>query len=457
MSRLPEEFLKRMQTLLGDEYPAFLDTFSLKRYYGLRVNTLKITPEELQGQVPFHLTPIPWVKEGFYYAENDDPGKHHYHSAGLYYIQEPSAMSPGAFLGAKPGDKVLDLCAAPGGKATQIGAALQGQGLVVANDISAKRAQVLAMNIERMGVTNSFVTEDNPKQLQKYFAGYFDKILVDAPCSGEGMFRKMPEAQDHWSPEYVGTCAGMQREILDQAATMLKPGGVMIYSTCTFAPEENEGSIQTFLHNHPEFELLELPKFGGLAPGQPNWIEAGVLDLEKTTRLWPHHLEGEGHFVARLLKTASSGDAERVHEIYQSPVKRKQIEAYYDFCATTLNVTPEGQFTLFGNHLYLTPDGVPNFSGLKVTRPGWYLGELKKERFEPAHGLALGLKAMDVKRSVALEEPQTIAAYLRGETIHAEGEKGWTLVTVGGYPLGWGKLVNGILKNHYPRSMRWFF
>ena len=457
MSRLPADFLNRMQALLGDEFPTFLDTFTEGRYYGLRVNPLKLSPEEFERIAPFHLTPVPWAKGGYYYQEADDPGKHYFHSAGLYYIQEPSAMAPGALLEAFPGETVLDICAAPGGKATQVGGALKGSGIIVANDLSAKRAQVLAMNIERMGVTNSFITEDNPRQLQKYFPEYFDKILVDAPCSGEGMFRKMPEAVDHWSSDYVGTCAGMQREILDQAASMLKPGGVMIYSTCTFAPEENEGSIETFLRNHPEFELVELPKIGGLAPGQPIWSEGQSPELAKTVRLWPHRLHGEGHFVARLLKTDSSGVDKSSFEPYVSPLKPKQLEVYFEFCQENLNHTPEGQFTLFGDHLYLTPDGVPAFNGLRVTRPGWYLGEFKKNRFEPAHGLALGLKAEDFKRTLPLTDPKAIAAYLRGETLSATGEKGWTVVTAAGYPLGWGKLVNNILKNHYPRSMRWFF
>lgn len=454
MNRLPEEFLQRMQALLQDEYLTFLETFHQKRFYGLRVNTLKITPEELQARVPFHLRPIPWVKEGFYYEENDDPGKHAYHSAGLYYIQEPSAMAPGAFLEAEPGDKVLDLCAAPGGKATQIGASLRGAGVVVANDINLKRAQVLAMNIERMGVTNAFVTQEDPRRLAEYFPGYFDKILVDAPCSGEGMFRKMPEAVEHWSGDYVQTCAGMQREILDYAAQMLKPGGMMIYSTCTFAPEENEGSIERFLKRHPEFRLVDLPANAGLASGRPEWIEDGRSELTKTVRLWPHHLEGEGHFVARLQKV--DGAQSEVHPYY-SIVKEKQLESYITFCQENLHTMPRGEFTLFGPHLYLTPSVLPDFSGLKVVRPGWYLGEMKKDRFEPAHGLALGLQAVDATRTLSLQNAAEISSYLRGETLQREGEKGWTLVTVDGFPLGWGKMVNGILKNHYPRSMRWFF
>lgn len=454
MNRLPDEFLGRMQKLLGDEYPAFLDTFELERYYGLRVNTIKISPEEFQAKVPFDLKPIPWVEEGFYYSEEDEPGKHQFHSAGLYYIQEPSAMAPGALLGVQPGEKILDLCAAPGGKATQIGARLQGKGVVIANDLNHKRAQVLAMNIERMGLTNAFVTQESPDRLAEYFPGYFDRILVDAPCSGEGMFRKMPEATDHWSMEYIPTCASMQKDILDQAAVMLKPGGTLIYSTCTFAPEENEGTIQSFLQRHPDFKIKEIPHRSGFQFGHPEWISEGSSELKKTIRLWPHHLKGEGHYVALLEKTDG---IESSYQPYQSTISKKELIDYYEFCQDSLNIVPEGQFTRFGNHLYLTPAELPSFAGLKVVRPGWYLGELKKKRFEPAHGLATGMRAEDVKRRVDLTEKNEIASYLRGETLHKQGEKGWTLVTVDGFPLGWGKMVNGILKNHYPRSMRWFF
>lgn len=454
MTRLPDEFLERMQNLLGDEYPAFLDTFELERYYGLRVNTLKISPEEFQAKVPFNLKPIPWIAEGFYYDEEDVPGKHQFHSAGLYYIQEPSAMSPGALLGVQPGEKILDLCAAPGGKATQIGARLQGKGVVVANDLSYKRAQVLAMNIERMGLTNAFVTQESPDRLAEYFPGYFDRILVDAPCSGEGMFRKMPEATEHWNLDYIPTCAGMQKDILDQAARMLKPGGTLVYSTCTFAPEENEGTIQSFLRRHPNFIIKEIPQIEGFQCGHPEWVFEGSSELQKTIRLWPHHLKGEGHYVALLEKTDG---IESNDQPYQSTISRDELMDYYQFCQDSLNIIPEGQFTLFGNHLYLTPAELPSFAGLKVVRPGWYLGELKKKRFEPAHGLATGIRAEDVRRRVNLIEEAEIASYLRGETLHKPGEKGWTLVTVDGFPLGWGKMVNGILKNHYPRSMRWFF
>ncbi|AZR72771.1 hypothetical protein BBF96_04805 [Anoxybacter fermentans] len=454
MTGLPKNFLQRMQELLGDEYPAFLDTFNRKRSYGLRVNTLKLTPEELKRKVPFHLTPIPWANEGFYYKEEDEPGKHYYHSAGLYYIQEPSAMAPVALLGVKPGEKILDLCAAPGGKTTQIGAALKGKGLVVANDINLKRAQVLAMNLERMGVTNAFVTYESPERLLEYFPAYFDRILVDAPCSGEGMFRKMPEAIDHWKPEYILNCAEIQREILDHAAKMLKPGGVMIYSTCTFAPEENEGTIQEFLKKHPEFELIELPHIEGFQPGRPEWVIDGHPDLKKTVRLWPHYLKGEGHFVALLRKM--DGNEKKINP-YKSQINSGEIKEFYVFCKQNLHTTPEGHFTLFGNHLYLTPPEVPSFAGLKVLRPGWYLGQLKKNRFEPAHALATGLKANDAKRTLPLYDESEIHAYLRGETLQRQGDKGWTLVTVDGFPLGWGKMVNGILKNHFPRSMRWFF
>lgn len=451
MKVLPEEFIQRMQKLLGDEYSAFIDTFKMNRFFGLRVNTLKIRPEELQHIAPFKLLPIPWLAEGFYYQEDDAPGKHYYHSAGLYYIQEPSAMAPGAILAAQPGEKILDLCAAPGGKTTQIAAALNNQGVIVANDLSYKRAQVLAMNIERMGIRNSFVTVAKPEDLAEYFPNYFDRILVDAPCSGEGMFRKMPEAIQHWNLEAISKCSIMQRDILEYAVKMLKVGGILVYSTCTFAPEENEGSIEHFLNNHPEFQLEDIKDF---EPGRPEWIEHGRNELKKTGRLWPHLLKGEGHFVARLRKTDGQIST---HFPYTSKVQIKELKDYAEFCQENLRVDFQGKFTLFGSHLYLTPDEIPAFSGLKVIRPGWYLGEFKKNRFEPSHAFALGLKMDMSTKTMSLTTEMEIKAFLRGETLRKNGKKGWTLLGADGFPLGWGKMVNGILKNHYPRSMRWFF
>lgn len=454
MEKLPKRFLRRMESLMGDEFLAFLASYAKRRHYGLRVNTLKLTPEELSNLTPFGLTPISWVKSGFYYQEDQQPGKHYHHSAGLYYIQEPSAMFPTVALGTKPGERVLDLCAAPGGKTTQIAGDLKGQGVIVANDIHHKRTQVLAMNIERMGVKNAFITNETPRHLAKYFPKFFDRILVDAPCSGEGMFRKMPESIAHWSVDSISNCQLLQAEILDQAAIMLRPGGTLVYSTCTFAPEENEGSIQRFLDKHDQFELLDIPKFPGFQPGRSDWLCPGGVDLKKTQRLWPHYLSGEGHYIAKMRKT---GERLPINSPKDQPESPHDLSRFKDFCQENLMVSISGNFVNFGSHLYLTPREIPQFSGLKVLRPGWYLGEFKKNRFEPAHGLAMSLQTRDFSRTISLKDISEIAAYLRGQTLHKVGENGWTVIEVDGFPLGWGKMVNGVLKNHYPRSMRWLF
>ena len=300
---LPEAFTKRMKTLLAEEYGAFLDSFSRPRAVALRLNPLKTqAPPDLSG---FSLRPVPWEPCGFYYDPETRPGKSAYHEAGLYYLQEASAMAPAALLDPQPGERVLDLCAAPGGKSTQLAGKMRGRGLLVCNEINPKRAKILASNIERLGIANALVLNEYPQRLEMRFAGWFDKILVDAPCSGEGMFRKEEAAVTDWSEETVLMCARRQAEILHSASVMLRPGGRLVYSTCTFAPEENEASVSAFLRAHPDFSVEEgsAPWF---SPGHPDWISDPMPDLEKTFRLMPHRLLGEGHYCAVLRK---AGDA----------------------------------------------------------------------------------------------------------------------------------------------------
>lgn len=466
MDKLPADFLIRMQQYLGQEFKVFVATYAEPRTQGLRANTLKLAGQTLLNLVPWSLQPVPWTRDGFYFAEEVRPGRHPYHAAGLYYIQEPSAMAVAAALAPEPGQKVLDLCAAPGGKSTHLAALLRGEGLLVANEIHPGRVKILAENLERWGVKNVVVTNETPEKLARVFSGFFDRILVDAPCSGEGMFRKDPEACNEWSVESVTHCAGRQLEILEQAAGLLKPGGILAYSTCTFAPEENEGVLAKFLCSHPEFSILKVPGFPGFAPGQPQWVGAGP-ELTGATRLWPHRLKGEGHFLALLLKTESSGLDEQAEKQLARKLSRKpdkqlttdlksKLDYYYSFARENLTVLPQGEFTFYGDNLYLVPPGVPNLGGLKVTRPGWHLGVVKKNRFAPSHALALSLTAGQTKRNTDLPggAPETLS-YLRGEALAIPGDKGWTLVTVDGYPLGWGKQDGTLLKNHYPKGLRW--
>lgn len=470
---LPEAFQKKMKAILGEEYDDFLAGFEKPRHYGLRVNTAKITVEEFKELVPFHLTQIPWVENGFYYEEEDAPTRHPYYYAGLYYIQEPSAMTTASRLPVGPGERVLDLCAAPGGKATELGAKLFGEGLLVANDISASRVKALLKNIEVMGIPNSFLLNEVPAKIAEQFPAYFDKILVDAPCSGEGMFRKNEAACEEWSPENVSLCAERQDGILDCAASMLAPGGRIVYSTCTFAPAENEGSMTRFLLRHPEFRIVEVKKADGMSAGVPEWAyfreKMGQVlpEIAQTIRLWPQHLNGEGHYLAVLEKegTLRQGYCRNGEEkgipAKDLKVPGKGIVEFLDFAKDTLDpqtlagLEKNGTYVKFGDQLYLAPKGMPSVKGLKVLRPGLHLGTVKKNRMEPSHALALALKKEQVRYTADLaSDGEVIRGYLNGGTFSYEGEKGWYLIMADGFSSGWGKLAGGIMKNHYPKGLR---
>ena len=496
---LPQDFLDRMEQMLGEEYLAFLESYEKERYQSLRINTLKTDRQQFLEQAPFSLTPVPWAENGFYYEKEDTPGKHPYHEAGVYYIQEPSAMAPVEYLmqpllaeeeTGMAGERILDLCAAPGGKSTQIAAAMQGQGMLICNEIHPARAKILSENVERMGIRNAMVTNETPQRLAENFTEYFTRILVDAPCSGEGMFRKNEEACGEWSLENVQICADRQDEILDCAASMLAPGGRIVYSTCTFAPAENEGSMARFLSRHPEFFIEEAKRIDGMSGGVPEWVTFGqeeketavngeaqgvdesdsLVGLEGTIRLWPHLLKGEGHYLAVLRKAGKldknlpgyckngmeNGITER-----EAKTPGKGCVEYLEFAKDTLRMEAgskgafEGRYLKFGDQLYLIPEGMPSVKGLKVLRPGLHLGTLKKNRFEPSHALALSMRPEEAVHVVNLErDSREVRGYLNGETFSYEGEKGWYLVTVDGYSIGWGKLAGGVMKNHYPKGLR---
>lgn len=454
---LPEAFLDKMSLLLEDEFANFLRSYQDERSYGLRVNTLKIDKDQFLNDTPFELEQIPWTSEGFYYDPADRLGKHPYHEAGLYYIQEPSAMAVTELMDPKPGEKVLDLAAAPGGKTSHIATKMNQEGLLVANEIHPSRAKALSQNVERMGIKNAVVLNETPERLARAFPAFFDRVLLDAPCSGEGMFRKAPHACDEWRLDQVATCAIRQLKILNEAAKMLKPEGILVYSTCTFSPEENEQVIASFLKDHPDFAIVDVKMHPTFDTGRTAWvndmIEADV-PLERTVRIWPHHVKGEGHYIAVLKKLAGnpSPKIKQAHSIKG----KKQLEHFYTFGKDTLNNIPEGKFALFGDQLYIIPEQMVDMKGLKVLRFGWHLGTNKKNRFEPSHALALALKSKDVKQVVDLyANSEEMLAYLRGETLHVNGQKGWYLVTVDGFAIGWGKLSNHMLKNHYPKGLRW--
>ncbi|MEG6567657.1 RsmB/NOP family class I SAM-dependent RNA methyltransferase [Thermoanaerobacterium saccharolyticum] len=449
--KIKEDFVNKMRFLLKDDFEKFMREYEKEPYRGLRVNTLKISVDEFLRISPFRLISVPWCDTGFYYDQNDKPGKHYYHDAGLFYIQEPSAMAVVEALNPVPGDIVLDLSAAPGGKSTHIASKLNGEGLLVSNEINSKRVKVLAENIERMGIRNAVILNESPEKLEKTFKDYFDKILVDAPCSGEGMFRKDETARDEWSLENVLSCAYRQKKILDSASCMLKPGGIMVYSTCTFSPEENEGVIDYFLKNHSDFELIEIYKHKGFDNGHPEWAN-GCSDLRKCVRLWPHLLKGEGHFIAKLRKKGSFNECDKVNKKLNIK-KTAAKDLFYDFGRKHLNLyLYELNLQQIGQHVYHVPYEI-NLSGLRVFKPGFDLGQLKKERFEPSHWLAMSLKKDDVKMFYDLKGKE-IESYIHGETLNVEIDDGWVLLTIDGYSIGWGKAVKGVIKNFYPKSLR---
>ncbi len=452
---LPQEFTIRMQGLMGEEYDAFISSYTQEPLGALRANTLKINYDDFAGKMPFTLTEVPWCPTGFYYKKDERPGKHPYHEMGLYYMQEPSAMSVAELADVKPGEKVLDLCAAPGGKSTQLADKMQGEGLLISNEIHPARCKILSQNIERMGITNAVVTNETPQGLASRFINFFDCIVVDAPCSGEGMFRKDEEAVRQWSPENVKMCAERQDEILDEAVKMLRSGGRIVYSTCTFAPAEDEECVSRFLERHPDFTVEKGNAYDSFASGKPEWA-AGDERVRDTHRLWPHKIKGEGHFAALLVHKGEPVPYE-VLTTKKKTVKaldKEKEQLYTDFINETLIKEPTGEKILFGDALYLMKEEL-NLKGLKVLRPGLHMGTFEKKRFEPSHSLALALKAKDVKRSFEISTNEGEAErYLRGESFVTTGAKGWTLVCVDGYSAGWGKVSNGMLKNHYPKGLR---
>lgn len=478
MMNLPIEFEKKMKAFLGNEWDDFLYSYDNNRFQALRFNTLKVQSPEERMRILKVLgissdKRVSWANEAYYFDENVRPGKHPYHEMGLYYIQEPSAMSAAALLAPKPGMRVLDLCAAPGGKSTQLATYLGDRGLLVSNEINTQRSRILSQNIERMGIKNAIVTNEDSFVLASHFPGFFNAIQVDAPCSGEGMFRKLPEAIEQWSMENVAICAARQKEILDNAAVMLKPGGVIVYSTCTFSKEENEDVIEYFLERHPDFTLEEMERF------------------------WPHKVDGEGHFVAKLVRRGSVNELGADYDVCEDScnkvedtglkadrkikknknsknrknetkpaLTKENMKLLTEFLDETIleNMAAwikNSRLVMFGEQLYRLPDMEVDIKGLKVQRAGLHIGEFKKQRFEPSHSLALALKLSEAKNVVKLtwDDPQT-TGFFNGQSVMlsdeqtAECKKGWALVCVDGYPAGWGKVNGAQVKNHYPKGLR---
>ena len=438
---LPNEFIDEIQKNTADikdfNLDEFIQSYDLPAVKSLRINTLKGDIVKFLSINDFNISEgdvVKWCPTGFYYDDNDaNPcGKHPYHSAGVYYIQEASAMAPVEEMHIEKGDMVLDLCASPGGKSTQIATHLGNEGLLVCNEPVLDRARILSENIERMGIGNAVVLNHKPEELSDRFAGFFDKILVDAPCSGEGMFRKNNAAISEWSIDNVKMCSDRQKYIFAEAVKMLKPGGRIVYSTCTFSKMEDEENAEYFVNSDESLNFVKMHK------------------------IWPHKEKGEGHFLAVFEKESEENNRKYVEE---KGINEKEIKEFFNFESEVLknklkDILPyDFRYVIFGEDLYALHASMLSLKGLKVLRPGLHLGKLKKGRFEPAHAFALFLNKNEVKNCVDIDL-NVAKRYLHGETFNAEGNKGFNLICIDGYSLGWGKLSNDIMKNHYPKGLR---
>ena len=447
--QLPKAYTKEMKNILGDDYELYIASLQEQSKSALRVNTSKISVDEFRRIAPFSLTPIPWIDNGFFCDTNEGISKHPYYFAGLYYIQEASAMTPANRLPVTPGDKVLDMCAAPGGKATELAAKLDGQGMLIANDISNSRAKALLKNLELFGLPNIGVTSETPQKLVAIYPEYFDKILIDAPCSGEGMFRREPRMIEDWQthgPEYY--CA-IQKELVLQGAKMLKPGGKLLYSTCTFSKMENEEVAAHLLANYPEMKLCAIEAYEGFSKG--------FEEMTKCVRIFPHRMAGEGHFMALFEKMPADESLNDKSLIVKSDTLPAEAVSFLKLINRDFT---DGYFKIINDKLYFVANGYVINKNIRYLRTGLYLGEIKKKRFEPSQALAMNLKISEFVSVIDL--PATdfrIIKYLKGETIDV-GEcpvavlNGWQLICVDGYSLGFGKLQNGLLKNKYYSGWR---
>jgi 16S rRNA C967 or C1407 C5-methylase (RsmB/RsmF family)/NOL1/NOP2/fmu family ribosome biogenesis protein len=447
MSFLPPEFIKMMESLLQDEYSSFLESIQNKAARSLRINSLKASSSALN--LPFLLAPVPWTQDAFYYNPMEYvPQNHIYHAIGLYTIQEPSAMAPVEALDPQPSEKILDLCAAPGGKATQIATKLKGNGILVANEIDPLKVNTLTKNINRFGIKNYVIMNEKPASLKTFFHSFFDRILIDAPSSGEALFRKNREIFKNWSPFLLTRCQETQLDILQTAAPLLRPGGRLVYSTETFNEIENERTVEQFLENNPEFQLLSIEE---TAQGM---FKPGFDRLQRTKRLWPHHAYGEGQFIAAFKKL--DGKKRKKWKQKEKAHLGKEKNAIYTFL-DSINCNVGTELLILKNEdVYLVPDEFPIVKQLKVIQPGRYLGKVHKEHFIPSHAFALSLQANDTFQPVNFElNDPDLKKYLQGETLPTTLDSGWKLVTVNHFSLGWAKVSDQLLKNHYPKALRW--
>ena len=439
---MKEIFLKRMQSILGNQYNDFLVALNQEPKKAFYLNQKKINAIDILDQLK--IKAHPYIKNGFYYDSYEYAlGKSPYYHCGLYYIQEPSAMVVGDLLDVKPNDYILDMCAAPGGKTCQVAMKLSDQGLMIANDITSMRASILSQNVERMGLTNTIVTNTDPIHFDKIFQGYFDKIILDAPCSGEGMFRKLDKAIETWSIDKVNECAYIQKKLVDSAFKMLKEGGLLIYSTCTYSIEENEAIVEYACQNF-DFETIHLTKQKGMVSG---------INHDDVIRLYPHINYGEGHFIALLQKKASTKT--KKIKLIQTNISNDQLKLVQKFYHTYLNLEVPKNLYCSNDHVYAIKPHFPMMEKTKILRTGLHLGICKKGRFEPSHALALTLQPNDVKQAYYFNVGSLeVQKYLQGHTLEGTNQKGYGVIFVDNFPLAFYKESNQQVKNLYPKGLR---
>jgi 16S rRNA C967 or C1407 C5-methylase (RsmB/RsmF family)/NOL1/NOP2/fmu family ribosome biogenesis protein len=490
---LPAAFEARMRELLGPEAADFLDSYRRPAQRAVRANPLKLDPAALPGLLGIDPDPVPWCPEAWFLPEGIRVGDSLAHAAGLCYLQEPSALAVGEALDVWPGQRVLDLAAAPGGKATLAAGRLGDRGVVVANEVQGSRVKALADNLDRWGSWQTVLAGETVARLADRLGGTFDRVLLDAPCSGEGLFRRNPAAAAQWRPGQVRGSAERQRGLLADAARLVRPGGVLVYSTCTFAPEENEQQVAGFLAAHPGWELQPIPWHDGFSPGRPDWSDGGPPELARTVRLWPHHTRAEGHFIAKLGCPAAAAPAGPAATAPAGPPSVRGNPAARRAAPRRGSVADRGDggvrsstapgsaapgavlggwrgfadealvggavqervpvVTAVGERVYVVPDPELAGAGVRLVRPGLLLGRQRPGRFEPGHALAMAAGPAAARRVRAVDDTEA-AAWLRGETLAAGGPPGWTLVAWNGWPLGWGRVAGGTLKNHYPKGLR---
>lgn len=477
MIGLPERFIEKMKGLLGEEYAAFEKSYGEDFLQGLRLNRIKVSPSEWERLSPVKMEKIGWIDNGYYFDEDKFAAtKHPFYYAGLYYIQEPSAQTPANLLDIREGDKVLDLCAAPGGKSTELAAKLNGSGVLVSNDISATRAKALLKNLGVFGIKNALITSETPDKLSDIFSGYFDKILVDAPCSGEGMFRKVPAVMKNWEQYGTAYYNELQKNILPKAYEMLAPDGLLLYSTCTFSPDENEGTVDFMLSSFPDLEVLPLNEtYEDFDRGYPEWIQSKKEEIRGAVRIWPHRMKGEGHFLCLFHKKTVLGEGSFEDDERPVSQKNKQRQSFENIKTAKLFEEEKAflekwgikgetlsRIELHGDKFYLIPKDLPNVTGLRILRNGLYLGDRKKGRFEPSQPFAMSLTKEESPYFLDLKIHDTrVEKYLKCETIEITDvekkesgidkvKKGdFILIGVEGKPLGFAKLSGTTVKNKY--------